>query len=141
MSLKDPPATLRPEMLAQVTFLAPPAPPASAGENELLRLLAPRRLVEAGEAGGRVWVADQAAGVARSRAVQLGRPAGEWVEVTSGLSLTDKLISGGREGLTEGCRITVTGEEPPPTGTPVEPGRNPNRLPRIAPPAPQHGGH
>ena len=71
----------------------------------------PRQLVESGEARRTVWVADQAAGVARRRAVKLGGTAGELVEVVEGLTPADKLIAGGREGLRDGERITVVGEE------------------------------
>src|SRR5262249_48744824 len=80
--------------------------------NERERLLVPRPLVEADGAGGaRVWVADQAAGVARLRAVQLGAAHGDLVEVTEGLRVTDKLIATGRDGLSDGARVTVTGED------------------------------
>jgi HlyD family secretion protein len=115
VALNNPPQTLRPDMLVQTTFLAPatttPAEPAS----EKLRLLVPRALVESGDGGGRVWVADQAAGVARLCAVKLGPAAGEWVEVAEGLNVADRVIAGGRDGLRDGQRITVTGEDAPPT--------------------------
>ena len=65
-----------------------------------MRLLVPRELVETAEGGATVWVADSADGVARRRAVQLGRAGtGQLVEVTQGLTALDKLIVGGREGL------------------------------------------
>src|SRR5262249_4144276 len=110
VALKAPPSTLRPDMLVQVTFLAPPTP-RGAGTAEPLRLLVPRVLVETGEGGARVWVADQAGGVARLRAVKLGAASAELVEVVDGLNAGDRLIAGGREGLREGERITVTGED------------------------------
>ena len=37
--------------------------------------------------------------------------AGELVEVVSGLSSADKVIAAGREGLRDGERIRVTGED------------------------------
>jgi hypothetical protein len=37
----------------------------------------------------------------------------ELVEVVEGLASTDRLIASGREGLTDGARINVLGEEPP----------------------------
>ena len=112
VAIDDPPPVIKPEMLAQVTFLAPPRPPGSkdpAGSPP--RLLVPRALVEGTGGSGKVWVADQAGGRAWQRAVQLGPVRGELIEVTSGLSGSDKLIAGGREGLSDGQRIRVTGED------------------------------
>jgi RND family efflux transporter MFP subunit len=111
VAIKDPPATIRPDMLVQVTFLAPPTPKIDSPEEAPLRLLVARQLVESSEGGSRVWIADQAAGVARLRSVKLGAAAGDWVEVTEGLNAADRIISSGREGLREGERITVTGED------------------------------
>jgi hypothetical protein len=37
---------------------------------------------------------------------------GDLVEITKGLTISSKLISGGREGLADGTRIQVTGEDP-----------------------------
>src|SRR5262249_50325127 len=110
VSISDPPTTLKPEMLVQVTFLAPPRLPSQAPGPRPLRLLVSRRLVESTPSGPRVWVADQAAGVARHRPVELGPTEGELVEVLSGLNAADKLIAGGREGLVDGQRISVTAE-------------------------------
>jgi RND family efflux transporter MFP subunit len=114
VAIDDPPPAIRPEMLAQVTFLAPEVPgEKSEGAEEPLRLLIPRQLAETGEAGTIVWVADSARGVARRQAVQLGGARTEQlVEVTAGLTAMDKLIAGGREGLTDGARIRITGEDP-----------------------------
>jgi RND family efflux transporter MFP subunit len=127
VAIKAPPATLRPDMLVQVTFLAPAAPRAGERESESLRLLVPRLLVESGDGGAYVWVADQAAGVARRKAVTLG-PAGDadLVEVVEGLTAADKLIAGGREGIRDGERIQVTGED---TGPTRSPSARPTRLP------------
>jgi RND family efflux transporter MFP subunit len=111
VAIRAPPSVLKPDMLVQVTFLAPARPDAPATETETLRLLVHRQLVESGEGGVRVWVADQAAGVARRRAVKLGPAVGELVEVVEGLTAADKLIGGGREGLRDGQRIAVTGED------------------------------
>lgn len=110
VALDAPPPVLKPDMLAQVTFLAPPRPAGASGRTEPLRLLIPRTLVQGEASSARVWVADRAAGVARLRAVSLGGVAGELVEVTEGLSVGDRLIVGGRESLTEGQRVRVTGE-------------------------------
>jgi multidrug efflux pump subunit AcrA (membrane-fusion protein) len=108
VAVQSPPPTLKPDMLVQVTFLAPPRPANQDKGNEPMRLLIPRSLVDA---EGRVWVADQAAGVARLRAVKLGVAAGELVEVVEGLTAADKVIAGGAEGLADGGRIRVTAED------------------------------
>jgi RND family efflux transporter MFP subunit len=112
VAIKDPPAVLKPDMLTRVTFLTA-APAAGASESgQQLRLLVPRALVENGPDGPRVWLADQAAGIARPRPVKLGAAgAGELVEVAEGLRETDKLIAGGRDGLRDGERVAVTGED------------------------------
>jgi RND family efflux transporter MFP subunit len=110
VAIKSPPATIRPDMLVQVTFLAL-ATPASATPSETLRLLIPRQLVESEGSDARVWIADQAAGAVHQRIVKLGVVSGEYVEVIEGLNPADRLIAGGREGLREGERIRVTGEE------------------------------
>src|SRR5262249_36285167 len=112
VAVKEPPAVLKPDMLVQVTFLAPPAAGGKSEGGEALRLLVPRPLVEAGGGGARVWVVDQAAGVARRRAVKLGAGArGDLIEVAEGLTAGDRLISGGREGLSEGQRVKIAGED------------------------------
>jgi HlyD family secretion protein len=77
-----------------------------------MRLLVPRELIETAEGGAAVWVADMAQGVARRRTVQVGRASlGQLIEVTQGLTALDKLIVGGREGLADGQRIRVIGED------------------------------
>ncbi|MFO0966736.1 MAG: efflux RND transporter periplasmic adaptor subunit [Gemmataceae bacterium] len=109
VGVDDPPDVLRPEMLVQVTFLAP----AAAGKTETtetVRILAPRSLiVEEGAAKG-VWIADET-GVARKKTVRLGATLGELVEISAGLQVGDRLIVAGREDLSEGARIRVTGED------------------------------
>jgi RND family efflux transporter MFP subunit len=112
VAVKNPPAVLGADMLVQATFLAPTVDETKAGEGEAIHLLVPRQLLEAGEGGGTIWVADQFAGLARRRTVKLGAATpGDLVEVTEGLNPADKLISGGREGLRDGQRIRVTGED------------------------------
>ena len=112
VAVHDPPAALKPDMLCQVTVLAPPLPATPVKEGaEPYRLLIPRQLVETSGEGGRVWVADLLSGTARLRTVRLGLSAGDLVEVVSGLGPTDRLIVGGREGLADGERVRVSGED------------------------------
>lgn len=109
-----PPEVIKPEMLAKVTFVAAPSPVADeiAGESPL-RLFVPQSLVASGEGNTSIWVADLTYRVAQLKPVEIGQstPDGGMVEVTSGLTPTDKLIVGGRESLTEGARIRVGGED------------------------------
>ncbi|MFO0840935.1 MAG: efflux RND transporter periplasmic adaptor subunit [Gemmataceae bacterium] len=108
VAVRNAPPALKPDMLCQVTFLAPPRPATSAPKGaEAYRMLVPRQLVDSGG----LWVADQLTGTARFRAVEVGLSAGDLVEVTRGLAASDKLIVGGREGLKEGDRVRVSGED------------------------------
>ncbi len=114
VSIDDPPLVIKPEMLAQVTFLAPETPGSkSNGDHEdPIRLLVARELVETTDGGAAVWVADVHRGVARKQPIQVGRAGtGQLVEVTQGLTALDKLVVAGREGLSNGQRIRVTGED------------------------------
>jgi HlyD family secretion protein len=104
---------IRPEMLAQVVFLAPPQLGEKPnGGQEPLRLLVAKELIDHSEEGAAVWVADAERGVARRQAVQLGRAGtDQLVEVTQGLTALDKLIVSGRAGLSEGTRIRIVGND------------------------------
>jgi RND family efflux transporter MFP subunit len=112
VAIDNPPAVLKPDMLVQLTFRAPHRPASPDAGVPVLRLLVPRSLVETSSSGARVWVADQTLGVAQQRSVKLGWPAGtDLVEVSDGLTAADKLIVAGREALTDGDRIKITGED------------------------------
>ncbi len=128
VAIKNPPADLRPDMLARVTFLAAPDPGIEAKPSEQLRLLVPASLVENDEGGSRVWVADQLAGRARTRTIKVGQQTGkgDLVEVLEGLSQLDKIIVGGREGLKNGERIVISGEDTT-QGVEVAAGRGPSK--------------
>jgi HlyD family secretion protein len=120
VSIEGPPATVKPEMLVQVTFLAPKSVEPNPDAASKLRVFVPRSLVQTTEQGTRVWIADREQGVARLRPVQLGDALpGGLVEV-QGLTPSDKLIIGGRESLADGDRIRVTGEDQS-IGSAVEP--------------------
>lgn len=114
VAIKDPPPVIKPEMLGKVTFLAPPSPELDGEEKSSpLRLFIPKSLVSSSEDGDSVWVADLTEGVAKRRTIEVGRGVAEGglVEVVSGLSPTDKLIVGGRESLTDGARVRVSGDD------------------------------
>ena len=113
VAIHHPPPVIKPDMLVQATFLAPEKPgDKSERREEPLRLLVPRPLVEASEGGATVWVADRLSGTARRQAVALGKAGtDQLVEVVEGLNAMDKLVAGGREGLKQGERITIAGED------------------------------
>lgn len=112
VGIDNPPALIKPEMLVQVVFQAPPSPKSPSESEDPIRILVPREVVEKSEAGTTVWVADLAAGVARQKTIQLGKAStDQLVEVTQGLSALDKLIVSGRDALQDGSRIRVTGED------------------------------
>jgi hypothetical protein len=111
VTLEDPPDRVKPEMLATLTFLAPKSDASDSAKSQKMRVFVPRSLIESGEHGNAVWIADLSAGVARHKHVQRGAELpGGLVEV-EGLTPSDKLIVGGREALTDGDRIRVTGED------------------------------
>lgn len=109
VAIKNPPPTVRPEMLVTATFLAPAK---SASETEQKtppeRILIRKDLVASAEGGPSVWIASFD-GTAQRRNVQLGRTGDNGlVEVLEGLTPTDKLIVDGREGLQIGQRIAAS---------------------------------
>jgi RND family efflux transporter MFP subunit len=112
VAIHSPPPTIRPEMLVQVTFLAPELRSANVEDSRRPeRLLIPRSLVEDKDGSRFVWVADSA-GKARLQAIELGGSMqGDLVEVVDGLTATDRLISSDRDGLRDGQRIHIEGED------------------------------
>ncbi len=113
VAIDKPPSVIKPDMLVQVTFLAPAETAKPRGEGvAALRIAAPSSLIEGTGDGASVWVADLANGIARQQKVKLGRPISrELVEVLSGLSIGDRLIVNGRETLQEGERIRIVRED------------------------------
>lgn len=111
VELIDPPATVRPEMLVAATFMAPEAEQTPTAREPRQRLLIPEPLVQTGEAGDFVWVVD-AQRRARRRVITTGHATSTGlVEVTAGLTATDKLIASGFDGLDAGGRVAVVGED------------------------------
>ena len=117
VAIDAPPSVIKPDMLVQVTFLAPPSPKPLDGSESPLRLMIPRGLIDTSSGSSTVWIADQSEGVARRRTITTGAgttgaaQSHDLVEATSGLSIGDRLIALGREGLTERQRIRIRGEE------------------------------
>ena len=114
VAITDPPRVFKPEMLVDVTFLAPEVPEGTEASEQQVRLFIPRQLVQQSESGSFVWVADQSDGIARRVAIETS-PArtGAMVEVTRGLTVSSRLIASGIEGLSDGDRIRITQEQAP----------------------------
>jgi HlyD family secretion protein len=115
VAIPDPPSVFKPEMLVDVTFLAPKRGKQKTEPSQELKIYAPLSLLQGDGAGAFFWVADQSAGVARKRRVakETGHVlANELVEIKSGLTESTRLITSGLEGLRDGDRIRVTGEDP-----------------------------
>lgn len=111
--IEDNDGKLRPEMLAQTRFLARPADGSGATDSgpeartsDVVEV--PARVVDEGR---RLWIVGGVDGRARARAVELGAQTGEWVEVLSGLNLSDKVIDRGREDLREGDLVRAEGQQ------------------------------
>jgi HlyD family secretion protein len=118
VSIDDPPDVLKPQMLVDVTFLAPESEAATPESSEQFRLFVPRALVHGEQADAYVWIADVGAKVARRRPVTLGTSqSAEFVEVTDGLTAASRLIASGHEQLSDGERIEITGEATAASGT------------------------
>ena len=116
VEIPSPPPVFKPEMLVQVMFLSP-AQSAEDQDPEGARSLAtriylPQHLIRQDDGGSFVWLADQSAGVARKTPIVTGLMAADGlVEITSGLTISSRVIASGGEGLQDGDRIRVTGEE------------------------------
>jgi HlyD family secretion protein len=112
VAIDNPPPVIKPDMLVQVTFLAPPQPASGVKSELVTRIAAPIALIEGSGESATAWVANLSAGVAEQRQLTLGQPISqELVEVKAGLAIGDRLISAGREGLKNGERIRVVRED------------------------------
>ena len=114
VAIDSPPAVFKPEMLVDVTFLAPAVAESEEASEEELRLFVPAPLVQHDDQGTFVWLADQSEGIARKARVETVAAAEqELVEVSDGLTIASRLIASGFEGLEDGERIRIVGEQPP----------------------------
>jgi HlyD family secretion protein len=116
VGVEDPPEVLKPEMLVDVTFLAPESDVETEESEGQFRLFVPRSLVQREPDAAYVWVADVAEQVARRRPVSIGvSQSADFLEVTDGLTAASRLIASGSEQLRDGDRIRITGEAAPQT--------------------------
>ena len=111
VAIESPPPVLKPEMLVDVTFLAPKHQQHDSEPTQELRLHVPQQLVLQDEAGKFVWVADQSERVARKTPVKTGLVGGDGMtEILDGLTISSRIIAGEYQGLLDGDRIKVARE-------------------------------
>ena len=113
VAIDSPPAVFKPEMLVDVTFLAPEIDPKDQPEEDsrIWRIYVPKNLVINVDGMTCVWIADRSARVARRVTVTLGDPGpDETVEITQGLNVSSRVITSPPENLKDGRRIKVTEE-------------------------------
>lgn len=112
VAIDKPPSVFKPEMLVDVTFLAPKQQDKVVDISEDLRLYIPQQLVQRDESGACVWLADQSGGVARKEPVTTGATgSGGLVEVAGRITIASRIIARGHDGLSNGKRIRVVGED------------------------------
>jgi RND family efflux transporter MFP subunit len=112
VEIPDPPSVFKPEMLVDVTFLAPRPLERLSEPSQEVKLYVFQQLVHRGDSGAFVWIADRLDGIARKTSIQTGAVSSSGlVEVTDGLTVSSRIISDGSAGLKNGDRIEVTGED------------------------------
>ena len=102
--VNEPDGLLKPEMLCQVKFMASTLPTRTKEQETQSALMILSRLLLAGD---RCWVLDPITKRAGLRKVTTGSRVGDWVEIRSGLNLSDKLIDAEGRSLQEGSRVRV----------------------------------
>jgi multidrug resistance efflux pump len=112
VALIDPPPSVCPEMLVTATFISPVLPTSVDQSASSKRLFIPRVLIQTQDARSLVWIVDERKfATLRNITINPSSAKDELCEVTSGLVATDKLIVQGREGVREGARLSVVGED------------------------------
>lgn len=111
VALPDPPKFFKPEMLVDVTFLAPELEQKSDTFQEEMRIYIPTEMVLEESSEHFVWLADQAAGKARKRLITVAQnSSGPMTEVLSGLNMGDRLIFNPPADLQDNTAIEVIDE-------------------------------
>ncbi|MDG1874040.1 MAG: HlyD family efflux transporter periplasmic adaptor subunit [Mariniblastus sp.] len=113
VGIEIPPDFFKPEMLVDVTFLAPKQNSSRSSEaKKEMRLYLPAQFIQQGEGGPFVWLADQSAGIVRRTSITQGATGnGGLVEIKAGLEMGSRVITSGADGLKDGSRIKITGED------------------------------
>ena len=113
VAIETPADVIKPEMLVDATFLAGKREGVTAQAGSM-NLYVPRQHLREDEQGTYVWTVEASGKRAtRSRVETAGPTTGSLVRITSGLSPTSRIIVSPPEGLDDGDRIRITGEQPP----------------------------
>lgn len=112
VEIDTPAKVFRPEMLVDITFLSTGNDGDGGNREEVSRHYVPRSLIRQDPAGQFVWLADQANRIARRVLVSVeGSAPGGLVEIRGELAVGARVIAGGGEGLVDGVRIRIVGED------------------------------
>jgi len=127
VGIADPPPVFKPEMLVDVTFIAPRPDETADEPAQELKLYVLNQFIHQEDGNRYVWLADRSAAVAVKQPVETGATATNGlVEITDGLTIASWIISSGAEGLEDGGRIRVTSDDD--AGS-IAPARNRNGPP------------
>ena len=112
VAIPDPPEVFKPEMLVDVTFLAPDLPNKKEEIGDTIRLYLPQQLIQSDAKGPYLWIADQSEGSAIKSRVTVGKTSADGLaEILTGATVASRVISSSVEGLMDGTRIRVTDED------------------------------
>jgi HlyD family secretion protein len=111
VAIDNPPVFFKPDMLVDVTFLAPKQGGNQDASAQELSLLVSENLIFLDGGQTFIWVADQSKGIAKKTEIELGKRGNDgMVEILSGLDIGSRLISGSVDGLEDRDRVKVMGE-------------------------------
>jgi hypothetical protein len=98
-------------MLVTATFLSMNSQQSDVSVGKREGIYVPETLIQTAQGSAGLWLVDSAS-TAHLRSVQVGAKAEDGlVEIKSGLQVTDKLIVTGAEGLRNGARVRIAGED------------------------------
>ncbi|MAI33531.1 MAG: efflux RND transporter periplasmic adaptor subunit [Rubripirellula sp.] len=121
VAIPDPPEVFKPEMLVDVTFLAPDLPNMNEDIASTVRRYLPQQVIQTDDVGSYVWIADQSEGIAKKSRITCGPVAvNGLVEIFEGINVSSRVISSSVDDLLNGTRVRVTGEDKV-IGTDIEP--------------------
>lgn len=119
VSIENPRAELKPEMLARVQFLAQEKPGAKSQEPSL-RIFAPENLIRT-TPHAFTWIVDKGRNVAIHRPVTVGTIKDNgWIEIVEGLQPGDMLIDGEAYRVKDGQRVVLEEDAAPSQPTQTE---------------------